>query len=154
MALLERQPGAPSAWLGDLPVTSRYTAGLGGERFLRALKDEGRILGSRCPRCDVTYVPGRAFCERCLGPIEEWVDAGLVGELHTFTVLFEDLDGRPMDEPVVVGFVALRGGGIVHFLREVEPEDVYIGMTMEAVLRPPSERVGSILDIAHFRPIE
>ena len=59
MALLERDPRAPAAWHGDLPVTSRYTAGLAGERFFRAIKDEGRILGTLCTECDITYVPAR-----------------------------------------------------------------------------------------------
>jgi hypothetical protein len=153
MALLERDPEAPAAWRGELPVTSRYTAGLGGERFLRALKDEGRIMGSRCPHCEVTYVPGRAFCERCLRPIGEWTDVGLVGDVQTFTLLFENVDGSRRADPAAVGFVALGDGGIVHYLGDVKPEDVYIGMPVEAVLRPPAERDGSILDIAYFRPV-
>ena len=32
------------------------------------------------------------------------------------------------------------------------PEDVSIGMAVEAVWKPVGERTGSILDIAHFRP--
>ena len=31
MTLLERDPNAPAAWYGNLPVTSRYTYGLAGE---------------------------------------------------------------------------------------------------------------------------
>jgi uncharacterized protein len=153
MGLLEGVKGAPIAWHGDLPVTSRYTAGLAGERFFRALKDEGRILGSHCPRCDVTYVPGRVFCERCLAELDDWVDVGLIGEVHTFTLLFENLDGSHRAEPIAVAFVALGDGGIVHTLGDVAPEDVYIGMTVEAVLKPPAERVGGIHDIACFRPV-
>ena len=90
MSLLKSDPNAPQAWEGDLPVTSRYTYGLAGERFFRAIKDEGRILGSYCPKCDITYVPGRVFCERCLGELDEWVDAGTLGEVHTYTLLYVD----------------------------------------------------------------
>ena len=46
MTLLERDKNAPNAWEGSLPVPSRYTYGLAGERFFRALKDDGAILGS------------------------------------------------------------------------------------------------------------
>ena len=67
MTLLQRDPNAPTSWLGDLPVANRYTYGLAGEKFFRALKDEGKILGTYCPHCDQTYVPAAAFCERCLG---------------------------------------------------------------------------------------
>lgn len=153
MGLLERVKGAPAAWHGDLPVTSRYTAGVAGERFFRALMDEGRILGSHCHRCEVTYVPGRIFCERCLAELTDWVDVGLIGEVHTFTLLFEDVDGSHRSEPVPVAFVAFGDGGIVHYLGDVAPEDIYIGMTVEAVLKPTAERVGGINDIAYFRPV-
>jgi len=152
MALLERISGAPPAWRGKLPVTSRYTAGLAGETFFRALKDEGRILGTYCDRCDITYVPGRVFCERCMAELDEWVDVGLIGEVHTFTLMFEDVDGVRRDEPAIVAFIEMADGGIVHYLDEVAPEDVFIGMVVEAVLKPPDEREGSILDITHFRP--
>ena len=37
-------------------------------------------------------------------------------------------------------------------LGEVAPDDVAIGMAVEAVWRPLDERIGSILDIAYFRP--
>jgi uncharacterized protein len=152
MALLERDKKAPAVWRGDLPVTNRYTAGLGGERFLRALKDEGRILGTRCVDCDVTYVPGRVFCERCLAEIGDWVDVGTVGEVHTYTVVFEDLDGRRRETPAIVALVSLGDGGLVHYLGDVVPEDVFIGMPVEAVFKPAAERTGSVLDIAYFRP--
>ena len=30
MSLLEKDPNAPDAWLGEMPVTSRYTLTVGG----------------------------------------------------------------------------------------------------------------------------
>jgi uncharacterized OB-fold protein len=45
-------------------------------------------------------------------------------------------------------------GGFLHLLGEVAPDDVRAGMQVEAVWRPPGERAGSILDIAHFRPLD
>jgi uncharacterized OB-fold protein len=152
MTLLEHNPKAPKVWEGNLPVTSRYTFGLAGEKFFRAIKDEGRILGSICQECDRTYVPGTIFCERCLGELDEWVDVGTTGEVHTFTLLFENYDGTPRQEPEIVAFVSFGDGGIIHHLAEVAPEDVTIGMQVEAVFKPRSERTGSILDIEHFIP--
>ena len=43
-------------------------------------------------------------------------------------------------------------GGFLHKLDEVAPDDVTIGMAVEAVWKPVEERTGSILDIAYFRP--
>jgi len=153
MTLLERDRGAPSAWLGELPVTSRYTYGLAGERFFRAIKDEGKILGTRCSNCERTYIPATLFCERCLAQLEEWVDVGTTGEVHTFTLLYENYDGSPRGEPEIVAFVKLADGGLIHRLDEVDPEDVAIGMTVEAIFKPKAERQGSILDITHFKPV-
>ena len=128
MSLLERNPNAPPAWVDDMPVSNRYTAGLAGERFLRALKDEGVIYGARCESCEITYVPARLFCERCLAELEEWVDVGTRGEVHTFTLLFENLDGSLKDVPEIVAFVRFADGGLVHRLGAVRPVEIYIGM--------------------------
>ena len=151
MTLLERDLQAPQAWRGNLPVTSRYTFGLAGERFFRTLKDEGKIMGTHCPRCDHTYVPAVAFCERCLSELTAWVDMGLKGELLTFTLLFVDIDGQPLEHPELVGLVAFGDGGLIHKL-EVDLDTLEIGITVKAVLKPKAQRTGSILDILHFAP--
>jgi hypothetical protein len=153
MTLLHRDPDAPKAVQGNLPVTSRYTYGLAGERFFRAIKDNGRILGAHCPNCQITYVPAAAFCERCLAELNEWVDVGTTGEVHTFTFLHDNYDGSLRQTPEVVAFVRLGNGGLIHRLGEVELEEVEIGMRVEAVFKPKSKRIGSILDIDHFRPV-
>ena len=114
MTLLERNPKAQTAWLGDLPVTSRYTYGLASERFFRTIKDEGKILGTRCSNCERTYVPAVLFCERCMDQLDEWVDVGTTGEVHTFTLLYENYDGSPREEPEIVAFVKLADGGLIH----------------------------------------
>ena len=47
MTLLKRDPNAPVSWQGELPVTNRYTYGLAGEKFFRALKSApDNLLGS------------------------------------------------------------------------------------------------------------
>lgn len=152
MTLLQRDPKSPLSWLGDLPVTNRYTYGLAGEKFFRALKDEGKILGTYCPHCDHTYVPAAAFCERCLGKLDEWLDVGTIGDVVTYTVLNVALDGSPLKEPELIAFIRFGDGGLIHHLGEIEPEQVEIGLMVEAVLKPASKRTGSILDIKYFKP--
>jgi uncharacterized OB-fold protein len=142
----------------DLPFYSVYTAGIAGERFFRALKDDGVITGTHCARCDVKYVPGRLYCERCFAHLadEAWFVAGTQGTVHTFTVMHIDLDGAPLKAPRVLAFIEIddTDGGLVHYLGHVDPDDVYIGMKVEALFKAPQERVGSITDILHFRPVE
>ena len=153
MTLLERDKNAPQVWYGNLPVTSRYTFGLAGEKFFRAIKDEGKILGAHCPKCERTYVPGVLFCERCLSELDEWIDVGTTGEVYTFTLLYENYDGSPRETPEVVAFVKLGDGGLVHKLGEIEPEAVEIGMLVEAVFQPQKDREGAITDIKYFKSI-
>ena len=152
MALLEPNPQAPSAWRDGFPQTNRYTLGLAGECFFRTIKEEGRILGTRCPSCNRVYVPGASFCERCLSELDEWVDVGHSGQVETFTLLYVNEDGSPREKPEMVAFIRFGDGGLIHRLGEIEPQEIRIGMRVEAVFKPAAERIGSILDIAYFFP--
>jgi len=153
MTLLQRNPNAPVSWQGDLPIVNRYTYGLAGEKFFRTIKDEGRILGTYCPECVHTYVPATVFCERCLGKLDTWVDVGIKGEVVTFTFLNVNYDGSSLEKPEIIAFVRFADGGLVHHLGEVELDQVEIGMSVEAVFKPKTKRIGSILDIKYFKPV-
>ena len=83
----------------------------------------------------------------------DWRDMGLVGELYTFTVMFVGYDGAPLEKPEAVGLVSFGDGGIVHRL-DADPDELFIGMPMQAVLKPKTKREGSILDIEGFKPVE
>jgi uncharacterized OB-fold protein len=154
MTLLEHDKNAPKAWYGDLPVTSRYTYGIAGERFFRAIQENGVILGTYCPKCNHTYVPASLFCERCLGKLDDWVDVGTVGEVHTYTLLYQNYDGSPREIPVVIAFISIGNGGLIHRLGCIEPDAVEIGMKVEAVFKAPEDREGSILDIVYFKQLK
>lgn len=153
MSSPDNNPRKGGAWQGDLPVTSRYTFGLAGERFYRAIKDEGKFLGTKCNKCERIYVPASIFCERCMLELDTWVDVGISGEVHTFTLLFEDLEGNRLKNPEIIAFIRLGDGGLVHRLGEIGRDEVKIGMQVQAVFRDKSERIGSIQDISHFRPV-
>lgn len=143
---------------GELPFYSLYTAGIAGEKFLRAIKDEGKIMGTHCKACDVMYVPGRMYCEQCFAHLDDdaWFDAGTQGTVHTFTLLHLAPDGQPLEKPRLMAFIVIgeTDGGIVHDLGEIEPEQVFIGMPVEAVFKPAAERTGSITDILYFKPVD
>ncbi|MGH2795553.1 MAG: Zn-ribbon domain-containing OB-fold protein [Actinomycetota bacterium] len=137
---------------GHIPVRHRYTPGIAGDRFFRALRDQGKFLATPCKSCGVVYVPGRAFCERCFAALDEWVPVGPGGTLESFTTVHVDLDGRPA-EPHDVGLVKLDKATtvMVHRIvskRGVEPR---VGARVEAVLKPKKNRTGSIDDIDGFR---
>jgi len=153
MSLLEHDKNAPQSWHGNLPVTSRYTFGLAGEKFFRSIKDNGKLMGTHCPKCERIYVPAALFCERCLSELDEWIDVGTVGEVHTYTLLYENYDGTPRSDPEIVAMISFGDGGLIHRLGKIDTNEIEIGMTVKAVFRPPDQREGSILDIVHFEPV-
>jgi uncharacterized OB-fold protein len=140
-------------WEGDLPVRHRYTPGVGGEAFFTALKERGVLLGSRCANCDYTYVPARLFCERCFSELAADTEVGPGGELVSFTILFEGIEGEPLGLPEVIGAVRLDGADavLIHRVLDLTDEPLEIGERVEAVLKPDAYRTGSILDIEGFR---
>jgi hypothetical protein len=159
MSLLHslEHPTDARVYRGDLPVSHRYTAGIAGEKFLRALKDEGKIYGTRCPKCNFTYVPARLYCERDMTHLDDsaWVQMSAEGELLSFSAVHVDLDGNRLDSPQWVGLVRLDGasGALLHYLGDVKPDALRVGTRVQAVLKPKKDRVGSIKDIAYFKPV-
>lgn len=143
-----------TAWRGDIPIESLYTAGIAGERFFREIKDNARLMGTRCDECDTTHMPPRIYCPLCFEKLEEWVEVPNSGRVHTFTILHLAPDGSPLSEPEILAFVQIDGtdGGLVHRLGQLSPDEAEIGLRVEAVFKPKRKREGSILDIECFKP--
>lgn len=143
-------------WHGEIPTHYTYTFGIAGERFFREIKDNAKFFGTRCPECNLTYVPPKIYCERCFEELEEWLEVGSKGTVHTYTLAYVGLDGARLEQPVIIAMVAIDGacGGLVHKLGEVKPDEVKIGMKVEAVFKDKSQREGGIHDINYFKPVK
>lgn len=142
-------------WSGTIPVSFRYTAGPAGERFFSVLKAEGRFAVTQCPQCNTTYLPPRLYCRDCFVDLSDhWTDVEPRGTLHSFTVVHRDLHGRPLSPPQAIGFVAIAetNGGLLTPL-EGDLASFAIGQTVEAVLREPHQRRGTIEDVRGFRVV-
>ncbi len=143
------------AWPGKIPLHNVYTVGVANERFLRAIKKEGKLLASLCQSCQCEFLPPKMFCPFCLKELKQWKEVSAVGQVETFTISHLDPLGSPLPQAVVFAFVRLtRNGGLIHRLGEISPEKVKIGLKVEAVFKPAPERTGSILDIEYFRPVQ
>jgi uncharacterized OB-fold protein len=143
--MVEIDPNARYAW----------DAGIAIGRFLAELK-KGRIVGRECQRCRRIMVPPRMFCEQCFRPTDRWVVLEDSGRVNTYSISYIRWDASRVKEPTIPAVIeidgASKGMGIMHFLGEVKPEDVQMGMRVKAVWKPPRQREGSILDIRYFRP--
>lgn len=143
-------------WLGDMEADYIYTLGKAGERFFKEIKNNGRIMGVKCPCCNVVYVPARMYCEKCFTRLEKWIDVGKRGTVYTFTVATININGEKLEKPTIFALIKFKGtcGGLIHKIEEIEPEKVKIGMNVEAVLKPIPERKASINDIKYFKPVQ
>jgi acetyl-CoA C-acetyltransferase len=139
----------------DHRLGARYSwdAGVAVGRFLDGLR-AGKIMGRECRRCERVLVPPRMFCERCFRETDGWIEVERTGTVQTYSICHVSWDMQPLESPEIPAVVSIDGsdGGLLHMLGEVDPEEVRIGMEVEAVWKPVGERIGSILDIDHFRP--
>jgi len=138
---------------GKLALPYQYFAGTVGSRFLIALRDEQKILGQRCEKCDKVFIPPRATCERCFGDLSQsWVELGDTGEITNYTIINYEEPHQPVKPPYVMALIKLEGADtpIVHVVSGVDPDKIEIGMKVKAVFA--EERIGSLMDIEHFVP--
>ena len=113
--------------------------------YAAALK-EGRLIGQRSPKSGLVYVPPRGYC-----PVScEWLgedhllDLNDHGVVSAFTIVTPvQYYGQEETEPFAKASVLLDGpGGLLSLqdLLEIPPDEVRVGMHVEAVWAPESER--------------
>ncbi|HUK50273.1 MAG TPA: Zn-ribbon domain-containing OB-fold protein [Terriglobales bacterium] len=136
---------------GDFPVHFRYTAGLAGEKFLREIKDNARLVASRCLKCGLNYLPPRISCERCMSRLEEYVPIESVGVVAAVTRCRYDPEGKELAEPVPLALVRFPSahGGLIHRVKGT----VQVGDKVRVIFKEKLSRIGSILDIEHFEKV-
>ena len=119
-------------------------------------KKDGKILARGCTKCRRVLVPPRMFCEQDFRPTDRWVQVQDTGRVNTFSICYIRWDMVELEVPELPAVIeidgASKGVGFMHKLGEVNPDDIVVGMEVEAVWKPQEEREGSILDIRYFRP--
>jgi uncharacterized OB-fold protein len=115
------------------------------EFFAGTLREELRI--QRCRACGLHQHYPRIACSHCGSPEIEWVTASGRGTIHSFTVIRQN-GVPPFNErvPFVVALVELEEAGarILASMPTLAPDDVRIGMNVEAVFRPGNEHAAFV----------
>ncbi|HEX5267130.1 MAG TPA: Zn-ribbon domain-containing OB-fold protein [Acidimicrobiales bacterium] len=110
----------------------------------------GELLFQECPQCGQRQLYPRALCTGCAGtPV--WRAASGRGTVHTFTVIRQNW-AEPFREmlPYVVAMVELaEGPRLMSNVTDCAPEDVHIGMPVEAWFLPVEDGVA----VPMFRPL-
>ncbi len=156
MPILEKieQEIQANHWTDSIPLEFHYTAGVAGEEFRRELRDNGKFLASKCPRCKTTYLPARMFCPTCFVETKERITVNKPGYVYSYTAASKDRSGNRAARPTVVALVKFEGvtGGLIHMLNADDPEKVVIGLKVTPVLKELAQRTGALTDIIYFIP--
>lgn len=143
-----------------IKVPYTWSVGETGSKFLRALRDDKKILANKCPDTGKVFCPPKLNSPTTLKPITEWLELKGTGVVQTFTRRHYKSLAVADGLPDIYALILLDGASqaLPHFLGEVDFKNVKIGMRVEAVFHdvPGAEkggRAGHILDIKYFKPV-
>ncbi len=144
---------APGKALGNIPIHHRYTVGVAGERFFKAMRDRKVILAAACSSCRQRFLPPKIYCEICFVETGDWSPVEGPARVKSFTLLHRSLDEEPLTQPVAVALIVWDGvrGGILHRVGGLEdPSQLKTGLLVEPCWA--DERAGGVNDIRFFAP--
>ena len=116
--------------------------------FVEQLKN-GKLMGTRCKRCDARYVPPRAHC-KCGSAEMEWFEAPSQGKLLSYTMVTFAPESMSRYSPYIVAVAELEGGlRLLAQLTGVSPSSLKVGMPIQVA----SHRVSEDRIVYKFKPI-
>nr|WP_290666511.1 Zn-ribbon domain-containing OB-fold protein [Ardenticatena sp.] len=124
-------------------------------RHWRLHNQRYKLEGSRCTRCGTLAFPPRPICRVCRSrDMEPYTFSGR-GTVYSYSVVYQSPEGFEAYVPYVVALIDLEEGvRITAQLTDVNPDEVYIGMPVEMVVRKIREdgERGLIVYGYKFRP--
>lgn len=114
------------------------------------------LVGEVCPNCGVKLFPPRDVCLECEAPAKELFTFTGLGEVYSYTTIYDAPAGFERYVPYTVALVKLTEGPLVTAqLTDVAAEDVQMGMSVEMVTRKLTEDgpEGMIVYGYKFRPV-
>lgn len=142
-----------------MPISASFSWSVGKymDRYIKELKNK-KFFGVKCPKCGNIYLPPRMICGSCFTKMDEWVEVSDKGTVESFTIGYVRLDReegglKDLEKPEIIGLIKHDGTDscLVHRLDEVKPEDVKVGMRVQAVWSDEPE--GNLGDVKYYKPI-
>jgi uncharacterized OB-fold protein len=123
--------------------------------------NEGKLMGSKCPKCGAIYLPPHPLCMKCQNNNMEWFRFSGTGKLVAFTVIsvgptYMISKGFDRLNPYCTGIVQLDEGPnissrIIGFDLK-KPESIKIGTNLVMELQPRRENESMQTQII-FKPL-
>ena len=125
-------------------------------RHWRLKKQRYELVGEECPHCSFKIFPPRDVCPDCGGEAKEPYTFSGLGEVYSFTRMYDAPVGFEENAPYAIALVKLEEGPVITAqLTDVELEDIEIGMPVEMVtrrIRSDQDESGIIIYGYKFRP--
>lgn len=134
-------------------IEIQHTASLPESTFLRAL-EQGKLLGARTGENGKVYFPPKEADPATGLELDNYVELPDQGTVTTFAIINIPFPGQRIKPPYVAAYVLLDGADIpfLHLVTEIDPDDVRMGMRVQAVWKPQEEWGLGIDNIDYFRP--
>jgi len=140
----------------EMYTNYRYAYGKAYNRFFQEMRDNGRLMGPRCPSCKQVLLPPQEFCPVCfVETLEDWVEVPDQGQVKYIVEVTLPFHGQTKPLPYTFVGMVIDGteGHIGHFLEETEGHEVRLDMMVKAVWKPRRQRRGNFFDIKYLKPI-
>jgi uncharacterized OB-fold protein len=117
-------------------------------KFFTGLLD-GKLRGTKCPKCGLVYCPPRAHCYNPKCRLEEtrWIELPKKGTVHSYTIMAIAWPAMAHLQPLVGAMVRIDGTNtcLPMTMRDVDPEKINIGLRVNIHIAEKPK--GDLLDV-------
>jgi len=119
-----------------------FTAETKAADFITYL-EQGKVMVTRCKKCDKIYFPPRMDCSSCDSDEMEWTEIADTGRLVAFSTVVISPTGFEDNTPYTVAVVQFPGIKAFGWIsKDIATEDIKVGMELKAVpIRLPNNRI-------------
>ena len=95
-----------------------------------AYLEKGKVMATRCKKCQTLYFPPKIDCPKCLGSGTEWVEIKGEGKLVSYSIVNYGPAGFEDEAPYIMGLAQFDGGiKVLALLNKSIPQtDIKVGM--------------------------
>lgn len=105
-------------------------------RHWRLQEQRYKLVGETCDSCGTKLFPPRDVCLECEAPAYELYTFTGLGEIYSFTTIYDAPAGFEHNAPYTVALVKLEEGPIVTAqLTDIDESELSIGLPVEMVTR-------------------
>ena len=95
-----------------------------------------QLMGEECPSCTTKIFPPRDVCLECGAPAKELFELTGVGEIYSYSTVYDAPAGFEFQAPYLIAMVKLDEGPLVTAqLADIDADEVEIGQKVEMVTR-------------------